>query len=84
MAGENKRVKRYRRKVVDLTNKLDFMTEMIMKRDKQIESLKRSVDILSAPEKEEDHANEIGEGAGEGQEDRPDPVSSEENRGDDE
>lgn len=70
MGGENKKIKRYRTKVVELNRKVDFMTELIMMKDGEIESLKRSLEIALEPEEVIDEQNR--EGDTEGQEDRPD------------
>ena len=77
MAGENKKVKRYRKKVVDLNKKIDFMTEMIMNKDNQIEQLEKSVKILSEPDEEEIDAKQDREGDREGSEIRTDLEASE-------
>lgn len=77
MAGENKKVKRYRKKVVDLNKKIDFMTEMIMNKDNQIEQLEKSVKILSEPDEEETDAEQDREGDREGSEIRTDLEASE-------
>ena len=77
MAGENKKVKRYRKKVVDLNKKIDFMTEMIMNKDNQIEQLEKSVKILSEPDEEETDAKQDREGDREGSEIRTDLEASE-------
>jgi hypothetical protein len=74
---ESKKVKRYRRKVVDLTRKMEFMTNLIMTKDREIDSLKKSVEILSTPDEEDiEDAKQNGERTGEESENRSDSTGS--------
>ena len=77
MAGESSTVKRYRRKLVEQNKKMDFMTNLIMNRDTEIATLKRSIETLTAVDEEEIDAEQDGEGDREGSEDRPDLETSE-------
>jgi len=69
MAGENKKVKRYRRKLVEQNKKMNFMTNLIMNKDSEIEMLRKSIDTLTEGE---DDAKQDGETDTEGEGDHGD------------